>query len=79
MLGRQANGLPAAANVDGYVRVDATHLYLSFAADTTVPGVGTVQDEDVVYVNAGDLVGLLRRHRPRPDQRQPRLDAFDVP
>ncbi|MBI5566322.1 MAG: multicopper oxidase domain-containing protein [Chloroflexi bacterium] len=48
-----ANGLPGAANVDGYVRVDATHFYLSFAADTAVPGLGTVQDEDVVFYNAG--------------------------
>ena len=47
-------GLPAAANVDGFDRVDATHFYLSFSADTTtVPGLGAVQDEDVVYYNAG--------------------------
>ena len=46
--------MPAAANVDGYDRVDATHFYLSFSADnTTVPGLGNVQDEDVVYYNAG--------------------------
>ena len=43
------NGLPSAANVDGYVRVDATRFYLSFSpASTTVLGLGTVQDEDVV-------------------------------
>jgi len=47
-------GLPAAANVDGFVRVDATHFYLSFSAtSTTVPVLGTVQDEDVLYYNAG--------------------------
>ncbi|MCW2768127.1 MAG: hypothetical protein JWO11_4086, partial [Nocardioides sp.] len=45
--------LPATANVDGFDRVDATHFYLSFSADTTVPGLGAVQDEDVVYFNAG--------------------------
>jgi len=45
--------LPSGANVDGYDRVDATHFYLSFNADTTVPGLGTVQDEDVVFYNAG--------------------------
>ncbi|MCW2797968.1 SdrD B-like domain-containing protein, partial [Nocardioides sp.] len=45
--------LPAAANVDGLARVDATHFYLSFSADTTVPGLGAVQDEDVVYYDAG--------------------------
>ena len=36
-----------------YDRVDATHFYVSFADNTTVPGLGTVQDEDVVYYNAG--------------------------
>ncbi|MFC6285361.1 multicopper oxidase domain-containing protein [Nocardioides sp. GCM10027113] len=46
-----ANGVPAAANVDGYDRVDATHFYLSFADNTTVAGVGAVQDEDVVFIN----------------------------
>ncbi|MCW2768130.1 MAG: pectin esterase [Nocardioides sp.] len=45
--------LPATANVDGFARVDATHFYLSFSADTTVPGLGAVQDEDVVFFNAG--------------------------
>jgi hypothetical protein len=48
-----ANPLPTGANVDGYDRVDATHFYLSFAGATVVPGLGTVQDEDVVFYNAG--------------------------
>jgi hypothetical protein len=47
------NGVAAAANVDGFVRVDATHFYLSFAADTTLPVLGAVQDEDVVFNNNG--------------------------
>lgn len=46
-------GLPTGANVDGVVWVDSTHFYMSFGADTTVPGLGTVQDEDVVYYSAG--------------------------
>ncbi|MCB9445269.1 MAG: hypothetical protein H6669_13660, partial [Ardenticatenaceae bacterium] len=47
-------GLPSGANVDGYVRVDATHFYLSFSGTTTaVPGLGNVEDEDVVYYNNG--------------------------
>ncbi|WP_457206237.1 S8 family serine peptidase [Nocardioides sp. P5_C9_2] len=47
-------GLPATANVDGYDRVDATHFYLSFAGSTTaVPGLGTVDDEDVVRYDNG--------------------------
>ncbi|NUQ86536.1 MAG: hypothetical protein HUU11_17690, partial [Anaerolineales bacterium] len=48
-----AAGLPGAANVDGFVLVDAAHIYLSFVADTAVPGIGTVQDEDIVYYNSG--------------------------
>jgi FtsP/CotA-like multicopper oxidase with cupredoxin domain len=48
-----ANGVPGAANVDGFARVDATHFYLSFAADTTLPVLGAVQDEDVVFNNDG--------------------------
>jgi hypothetical protein len=46
-------GLPTNANVDGFDRVDATHFYLSFTGQVNVPGIGTVQDEDVVYYNAG--------------------------
>jgi len=46
--------LPGNANVDGFVRVDATHFYLSFSnSNTTVPVLGTVQDEDIMYYNAG--------------------------
>ncbi|MCB9155911.1 MAG: multicopper oxidase family protein [Caldilineaceae bacterium] len=41
------------ANVDGFERVDATHFYMSFAGQVNVPGIGNVQDEDVVYFNAG--------------------------
>ncbi len=46
-------GLPATTNVDGFDRVDSTHYYLSFVADTVVPGLGTVQDEDIVYYDNG--------------------------
>jgi subtilisin family serine protease len=47
-------GLPSAANIDGFDRVDATHFYVSFAANiTTVPGLGSVEDEDVVYYSNG--------------------------
>ncbi|MEQ1637898.1 MAG: putative Ig domain-containing protein [Methylococcales bacterium] len=44
-------GVPAAANVDGLKIVDATHFYMSFAADTNLPGIGIVQDEDIAYYN----------------------------
>ena len=46
--------LPASANVDGFDRVSATQFYMSFADATAVPGIGTVQDEDVVFYDAGD-------------------------
>ncbi len=45
--------LPSGANVDGFDRVDATHFYMSFSGNVSVPGPGTVQDEDIVYYNAG--------------------------
>ncbi len=56
-FGRDIDGtalwLPASANLDGLDWVDSTHFFVSFEADTRVPGVGLVQDEDVVYFNAG--------------------------
>ena len=48
-----ANGLPGSADVDGYVRVDDTHFYLSLKTTTTVAGLGPVDDVDVIYNNAG--------------------------
>ncbi|MCA9874187.1 MAG: multicopper oxidase domain-containing protein [Anaerolineales bacterium] len=48
-----ANGLPGSANVDGLKLVDATHFYLSFTGTVFVPGVGNVQDEDIVYYDNG--------------------------
>jgi hypothetical protein len=73
-------GLPNSANVDGFVRVDATHFYLSFNADTTVPVLGAVQDEDVIFYNAGvwsvyfDSTALGLGTTGSLD-----VDAFDVP
>jgi hypothetical protein len=71
--------LPSGANVDGYVRLDATHFYLSFAADVTVPGIGAVQDEDVVFFDGlkwvvyfdGTAKGLTANNQD--------IDAFDIP
>ncbi len=45
-----AHGIPVKARVDGAVRVDATHYYLSFSADTSLLGFGSVQDEDIVAI-----------------------------
>lgn len=48
--------LPGAADVDGLHVVDADTFYVSFNgnAGTTVPGLGVVQDEDVVLYDAGN-------------------------
>jgi FtsP/CotA-like multicopper oxidase with cupredoxin domain len=50
-----AVGLPGHADIDGLVVVDADTAYMSFRRDggTTVPGLGTVQDEDIVLYDAG--------------------------
>ena len=53
LTSRPPYGLPSNVNVDGYSRVDATHFYLSFGGTANVPGLGTVQDEDVVFYNNG--------------------------
>jgi hypothetical protein len=47
------HGVLGSANVDAYDRVDATHFYVSFDADTTLGGSLTVQDEDIVYYDNG--------------------------
>ena len=66
--------------MDGFVRVDATHFYLSFsAATTTVPGVGTVQDEDVVYHNAGTWSVYFDGTAHGLSAANHDVDAFDVP
>jgi hypothetical protein len=46
-------GIPSTARVDGAAWVDATHVYLSFAADTSITGLGPVQDEDIVARTTG--------------------------
>ncbi len=48
-----AHQVPSRANLDGLDVVDGTHFYASFATDTRLPGLGTVQDEDVVHYSDG--------------------------
>jgi Multicopper oxidase len=74
-----ANGIPGAANVDGYDRVDATHFYLSFAADTTLTGPGAVQDEDVIYSSAGTRSVYFDGTAHGLTANNLDVDAFDVP
>jgi len=73
-------GLPAGANVDGYVRDDATHFFLSFSGATTaIPGIGNVQDEDVVYYNAGTWSVYFDGTAKGLTADNQDLDAFDLP
>lgn len=75
-----ANGLAATANVDGYVRVDSTHFYLSFSpTSTTVPVLGTVPDEDVIYNNAGTWSVYFDGTAHGLTSTNLDVDAFDVP
>ena len=71
-------GVPSPATVDELKIVDATHFYLSFSNDTTLPGIGAVQDEDIVYYNGtawslffdGTAKGLSNANHD--------IDAFDI-
>jgi hypothetical protein len=74
-----ANGIPSAADVDGFVRVDARHFYLSFRADTTLPGLGAVQDEDVVIDNDGTWSTYFNGTAHGLSAAGADVDAFDIP
>jgi FtsP/CotA-like multicopper oxidase with cupredoxin domain len=67
------------ANVDGFVRVDATHFYVSYSVDTTVPGLGTVQDEDVLYYNNGVWTVYFDGTGYGLTSGSLDIDAFDLP
>jgi FtsP/CotA-like multicopper oxidase with cupredoxin domain len=71
--------IPGSANVDGLVFVDATHFYLSFAADTTLVGLGAVQDEDVVYYNSGVWLTYFDGTAKGLTNSNQDIDAFDIP
>jgi hypothetical protein len=74
-----AAGLSSSADVDALMVEDEDTFYLSFTTPTGVPGVGTVQDEDVVRHDAGtwtlyfdgSAVGLA-------DSDNEDVDAFEV-
>jgi FtsP/CotA-like multicopper oxidase with cupredoxin domain len=71
--------LSSDANVDGLTWVDTTHFYLSFTADTSVPGLGTVQDEDVVYYNNGTWIVYFDGTAHGLTSNNLDIDAFDIP
>ena len=81
--GRITIGIPSTgggnANVDGVVWVDATHFYLSFTGDTTMPGLGTVQDEDVVFRNGGTWSVYFDGTAKGLTSGNLDVDAFDLP
>ncbi len=66
------------ANVDGLVWVDATHVYLSYSTDTTVPGALAVQDEDVVRNNGGTWSVYFDGTAAGLTSSDLDVDAFDV-
>ncbi len=66
------------ANVDGLVFVDATHLYLSYKANTTVPGVGRVQDEDIVRLDGTSWSVFFDGTAKGLTTNSLEVDAFDV-
>jgi hypothetical protein len=76
-----ANGVEGNANVDGFVRVDASHFYLSFNnTTTTLPGLGTVADVNILFNNIGTwetfFDGSAQGLTAGTGQD---LDAFDIP
>jgi FtsP/CotA-like multicopper oxidase with cupredoxin domain len=75
-----AAGLASTANVDGFVRgVDDMHFYLSFTTDTTVPGLGTVQDEDVVFNSSGTWSVYFDGTAHGLTSNNLDIDGFDIP
>lgn len=73
------NGLPNNANVDGLKYVDATHFYLSFRGNNTnVPGIGNVQDEDIVYYNNGSWSVYFDGTARGLTNNNQNIDAFDI-
>ena len=63
----------------GCTVVDATHFYLSFSNTTTaVTGLGTVQDEDVIYYNAGTWSVYFNGTARGLTDANEDLDAIDV-
>jgi len=67
-------------NVDGFVYVDADTFYLSYEpTSTTVAGLGTVQDEDVVKYDAGVWSVYFDGTSLGLTSNALDVDAFDIP
>jgi hypothetical protein len=65
--------------VDGLVWVSTTEVYLSYSADTNVPGLGTVQDEDVVHLSGGAWSVYFEGTGKGLTSGNLDVDAFDLP
>ncbi|HNK63852.1 MAG TPA: multicopper oxidase domain-containing protein, partial [Anaerolineales bacterium] len=63
-------------NVDGFVYVNATHYYISFSSGTSVTGIASVQDEDVLYYNGSSWSVYFDG---TPYISGDDVDAFDIP
>ncbi len=75
-----ANGLPGNADVDGVVWQDNAHQYFSFVQNSTsVPGLGNVPDEDVVYRSGGDWTRYFDGSAHGLSSNNEDIDAFDLP
>ncbi len=74
-----ANGVAAGENVDGYDRIDNTHFHMSFTTNTTLPGLGTIQDEDVVYYDGGTWRLFFDGTSQGLTSDNEDIDALDVP
>ncbi|MEZ4659063.1 MAG: multicopper oxidase family protein [Caldilineaceae bacterium] len=75
------NRMPGNANVDGLVFVSPAQFYVSFARSggTSVPGVGTVQDEDIVFYNGGNWSMFFDGSAYGMDASSGQnIDAFDI-
>jgi hypothetical protein len=73
-----ALAIPPGANVDGLDRIDDMHYYLSFAGNTAIPGLGVVQDEDVVFYDDGTWSVLFNGTRHGLRAAGEDLDAISV-
>jgi len=76
------HGLPGSSDIDGLTVVDATHMYMSFDGNVTIsiPGPDlSVQDEDVVYYDAGTWSVYFDGTAPGLTSSDEDIDAFDLP
>ena len=66
-------------DVDGLTITSANRFYVSYSVNTTVPGIGAVQDEDIVYYDNGvwSVAFDGTAHGLTPANLD--VDAFDVP